>query len=185
MAERLRRGLAVIPGDRLREGVLPGGPVYETYALGLHNLWSGSRWRPGAVRERARSMIDAFRVATPDELAPTATLSGGNIQKVLVARALGIADAAEHSALVAMNPTSGLDVGASSFVHEQLVRTCARGCGVVLISEDLDELLTLCDRIVVLHAGELVAEYRRGGYDRFEIGARMVGAHQVTGTRRS
>ncbi len=174
-AERIQRGVAVLPGDRMREGVLPASPLYETYTLGRHVLHQG-RWRLSALRERTRQVIERYDVRTPSEMVPTATLSGGNIQKILVARALSISEDAHGGVVVAMNPTSGLDVGASAFVHQQLVRTGEMGGAVLLISEDLDELLLLCDRIVVLSEGALTAEQRRGGYDRHELGRYMVAA---------
>jgi ABC-type uncharacterized transport system ATPase subunit len=172
--ERIRAGVAVLPGDRMREGVLPANPLYETYALGRHLLQDG--FDPDELMAQARDMITRFDVRTPDEHAPTASLSGGNIQKVLVARALAISAHVGGGAMVVMNPTSGLDVGAAAFVHEQLVRTCESGGGVLLISEDLDELLTLCDRIVVLAHGEFVGSQDAGAYDRLELGRLMVAA---------
>ena len=175
VAERIRAGVAVLPGDRIREGILPAQSVYESYILGLH-CRAETAWDVRAIKGRARSMIERYDVRTPNEEVATATLSGGNIQKVLVARALTIAEQAEGGLLVAMNPTSGLDVGAAAFVHEQLINVCEHGGGVLLISEDLDELMTLCDRIVVLSKGRFVSEQRRGEYDRFELGRFMVAA---------
>lgn len=171
-SERILAGVAVLPGDRMREGVLPANPLFETYALGRHLLHAG--FDTSAMQEQAREMIERFDVRTSDEMAPTASLSGGNIQKVLVARALSISAHAGGGAMIVMNPTSGLDVGAAAFVHEQLVGTCETGGGVLLISEDLDELLGLCDRIVVLAHGRFVGSQVAGGYDRLELGRLMV-----------
>jgi len=176
VADRIRAGVAVVPGDRLIEGILGGGAICETYALGLHQMWRDERWSPALMRERARHMIAEFDVTAPHELAVTATMSGGNIQKVIVARALAISAGCAGGVIVAMNPTSGLDVRAAGFVHEQLLRACAGGRGLLLISEDLDELMALADRIVVLHQGHFVAAYPRAGFDRYAIGARMVGS---------
>lgn len=170
--ERIRAGVAVLPGDRMREGVLPASPLYETYALGRHLL--DDHFAPETLRAEAREMIDAFDVRTSGEDAPTASLSGGNIQKVLVARALAVSAHAGGGAMVAVNPTSGLDVGAAAFVHEQLVTTCESGGGVLLISEDLDELLMLCDRVVVLAHGRFVGEQHAGAFDRLALGNLMV-----------
>lgn len=175
VAQRIRQGMAVLPGDRMREGVLPAQPLYETYNLGLHVLSSG-RWRPGHLRARAREVIDRYDVRCAGESAPTAGLSGGNIQKVLVARALSISDEADGGIVVAMNPTSGLDVGAAAFVHDQLVRTCEQGGGVLLISEDLDELLHMSDRVLVLSQGRIVSSQSRDAYDRYQLGRHMVAA---------
>jgi ABC-type uncharacterized transport system ATPase subunit len=176
VAERLRAGIAVLPGDRMREGVLPSAPVYESYALGLHRLWEEPRWTRRLLRERAREMAEAVALRPANVDAPTADLSGGNIQKLLVARAFASVSRSLVGVLVASNPTSGLDVAATSFVHTQLLRMCEEGGSVLLISEDLDELLALCDRILVLYSGRIAAEFEGPSYDRMEIGARMVGS---------
>lgn len=172
VGERIRTGLAVLPGDRMREGVLPASPLYETYALGRHLLTDD--FSPHDLEAQARDMITRFDVRTSGPTAPTASLSGGNIQKVLVARALAVSEHAGGGAMVVMNPTSGLDVGAAAFVHDQLVRTCEAGGGVLLISEDLDELLALCDRVVVLSHGRLVGHQVASDYDRLVLGDMMV-----------
>lgn len=106
-----------------------------------------------AIREHATELIDRFSIkAAADD--PVGTLSGGNMQKVLLARAL----ARDPVALVASQPTRGLDVGAAEFVHTQLLARRAAGGGVLLISEDLEELLALADRIVVMFDGRIVGE---------------------------
>jgi simple sugar transport system ATP-binding protein len=176
VAGRIRAGLAIIPEDRLREGVMPGAPLYESYHLGLQNLPSGRRWSRARLRESARRVIEDYSVVAPSEDCPTANLSGGNIQKILVARAMAITSGSEGGAIVAMNPTRGLDIGATGFVHRQMSSLCEAGHAVVLVSEDLDELMKLCDRIVVLRSGSIVAEFHRGDFDRHAIGAQMVGA---------
>ncbi len=150
VASRIRNGLAVLPGDRMREGILPSSPLYETYTLGLHHFVPRRRWRLAALRADAREAIARFRISTENESTPTANLSGGNVQKVLLARALRIARHASVELLVAMNPTNGLDVGASRVVHRHLDGIRERGGAVLLLSEDLDELMERCDRIVVL-----------------------------------
>jgi simple sugar transport system ATP-binding protein len=106
-----------------------------------------------AIRAHAQRLIDQFSIrATPDD--PIGALSGGNMQKVLLARALD----RDPVALVASQPTRGLDVGATEFVHGQLLARRAAGAGVLLVSEDLEELLALSDRIAVIYEGSLVGE---------------------------
>jgi simple sugar transport system ATP-binding protein len=106
-----------------------------------------------AIRAHAQRLIDEFSIrATPDD--PIGALSGGNMQKVLLARALD----RDPVALVASQPTRGLDVGATEFVHRQLLARRAAGAGVLLVSEDLEELLALSDRIAVIYEGSLVGE---------------------------
>jgi simple sugar transport system ATP-binding protein len=107
--------------------------------------------RFAAIRERARSAIAAFDVRCPGPDASVRLLSGGNIQKVILARELG----PEPRLVLANQPTRGLDVGATAEVHRRLLEARGRGAGVVLISEDLDELLSLSDRIAVITRGHL------------------------------
>lgn len=172
---RIRGGLASLPGDRLREGVLPSAPLFESYVLGMHVLPIPTRWNRETLRKQAAEMIPRFDVRTSDENVPTAALSGGNIQKVLVARALQIAMHRDTGVLLAMNPTNGLDVAATRFVHEQMLEMCRKDRAVLLISEDLDELTMLCDRIVVMAGGRLTGMFNRDEFDRYQIGERMVG----------
>jgi simple sugar transport system ATP-binding protein len=121
-------------------------------------------------------VIAEYRIAARDGAVPTATLSGGNLQKLLLARAVLQATAADRSVLVAVNPTNGLDVATTLFVHGRLVDLQQRGRGLLLISEDLDELTSLCDRILVMRRGRIVGEITRGAYDLYAIGALMTGA---------
>ena len=120
-------------------------------------------------------MMESLGVAASGVDVATGDLSGGNIQKVIVGRALAIAAHSQTQFLVAHNPTSGLDVAATRFVHAQLLRVCDEGGGALLVSEDLDELLTLCDRILVLYSGQVTAAHEQGSFDRYRIGAGMVG----------
>lgn len=176
VARRIQMGLSVLPEDRLREGILPNAPLYETYYLGLHHHKDHTRWDRQHIRDVTKEAIAAYNVVAPSEYAPSAVLSGGNIQKVLVARALAMV-AGSEGVIVAMNPTHGLDIASAAFVHQKLLDFSSEGGGVLLISEDLDELMFLCDRIMVLRAEQLVSEHQREEFDRYAIGANMVGAH--------
>lgn len=176
VAERIKCGLAIIPEGRLHEGVLPSAPLYESYHLGLHQLDGRRRWNRAELRRSARNVISNYRIAAPGEACVTANLSGGNIQKLLVARAFAIVERSRNGLVVAMNPTRGLDIGSASFVHQQMDGLCRAGHAVMLVSEDLDELMTVCDRIVVLQGGSFVAEFPRDAFDRHAIGGKMVGA---------
>jgi simple sugar transport system ATP-binding protein len=104
----------------------------------LSRLWSA-----------AHEMVRRFDVRVADERQPAGTLSGGNQQKIVIARALS----GERSLLVAVNPTRGLDIGATGYVHAQLRAARAAGVGVLLISTELDEVLSLSDRVAVLYEG--------------------------------
>jgi simple sugar transport system ATP-binding protein len=123
-----------------------------------------------AVRAHAEKLIEQFSIkAKPDD--PIGTLSGGNMQKVLLARTL----ARDPVALVVSQPTRGLDVGATEFVHRQLLARRAAGAGILLVSEDLEELLVLADRIVVLYEGRINGEMPAAGADVERLGLLMAG----------
>jgi simple sugar transport system ATP-binding protein len=108
----------------------------------------------GAIRRFAESQIQAFDIRTSGPEARTGALSGGNLQKALLARELAMSP----SLLVVAQPTRGIDIGATEFVHRQLLDLRARGGAVLLISEDLEELFALSDRIAVLYSGRVMAE---------------------------
>jgi ABC-type uncharacterized transport system ATPase subunit len=128
-------------------------------------LWTG---RIGAL---ARRLIATFNIPTNRPSSAVAELSGGGLQRVLLARELS----EEPDLIIAAQPTRGLDVASASMVRGQLVGHRDRGAGVMLISEDLDEVLDLSDRVLVIFKGAIVAEYARGNLNRAEIGLRMGG----------
>ena len=120
------------------------------------------------MRARRPSSWDV-RYAAVDQ--PAGSLSGGNAQKIILAREVD----EEASLIIAAQPTRGLDVGATAFVWKSLRERATRGCGVLLISSDLDELFDISDRIVVMLSGNIVAEFRPP-YDLGAVGAAMTGA---------
>jgi general nucleoside transport system ATP-binding protein len=174
---RLLAGVAYVPEDRLRDGILPHLPVAETLFLGPHLRLFGGSWRydPERVRAAARRVIADYGIATAGPDAPTAHLSGGNLQKLLVARALSQTSAGPV-VLIALNPTRGLDLATTTLVQQRLVELCRRGGAVLLVSEDLDELLRLCDRIAVMYRGRLSDPIERPAFDPYRIGSLMLGA---------
>jgi simple sugar transport system ATP-binding protein len=167
---RLRAGLGRITEDR-RGSVVPHLSVEQN--LVLEDLDRFRRYgftQRRHVRQHARRLIADFDIrAEPHD--SIGGLSGGNLQKVLLARAL----ARRPRALVAAQPTRGLDVGAYAYVHERLRRLRGEGAGVLLISEDLDELLALADRLVVLYAGRVIGELPRREATVTELGLLMTG----------
>ncbi|MDR7586742.1 MAG: ABC transporter ATP-binding protein [Armatimonadota bacterium] len=180
--ERLARGIAYIPEDRLGDGILPTLSVTDSLLLGLHHLpFRGVRLDARRARALAEEVIAEYRIVCPDPAVRTATLSGGNIQRVVAGRAFRLAALTGHRLLVAMNPARGLDVPATRLIHERLREVRARGGAVLLCSEDLDELMTLADRIAVLRAGRLAGLFTRDAYDPYAIGAAMVGAAGAAG----
>lgn len=136
----------------------------------LHRFKRGPLLDRRAIRAHAERLIDQYSIrARPDD--PVSTLSGGNMQKVLLARALD----RDPVALVVAQPTRGLDVGATEFVHTQLLARRAAGAGILLVSEDLEELLALADRIVVMYEGALVGQVDAVGADIEQLGLLMAG----------
>ncbi len=180
--DRLAAGLAYIAEDRLQDGLLPSLTVAENLMLGLHH-WAFGRLAVDheKARELARRTIEEYAVRAPSEESRAATLSGGNIQKLLVARALTLARLTRGVVLVATNPTRGLDVRATEFVRGRLVEFARGGGAVLMISEDLDELLQLCHRMLVLYQGRLVGEFSRPQFDPYRIGALMAGTEGAPG----
>jgi general nucleoside transport system ATP-binding protein len=153
-ARMVSAGVGRIPEDRLHDGIVGSMAVWENLLLEDYNSarFATARFlRRGAARANARQIIDAFDVRCPGPEAPTRLLSGGNIQKLILGRVLN-----RHPDLILANqPTRGLDIGAVTYVHQRLLEARGAGAGIVLISEDLDELLTVSDRIAVLYRGHL------------------------------
>ncbi|WP_280272388.1 ATP-binding cassette domain-containing protein [Nocardia wallacei] len=173
-SERRAHGLAHIPEDRNRSGVAHEADAVTNLAAGFHRappLALRGLLRPRAMRAHARQLIDRFGIRIPDPTAPVRTLSGGNTQKLVVARELA------HGAalLLAEQPTRGVDLGAIEFIYERLDEYRAEGGAILLISTELTELLTLADRILVLADGRLAGEFDGAQADAEQIGALMSG----------
>jgi general nucleoside transport system ATP-binding protein len=174
IGQRIAAGIGYSPEDRLRDGLAPSLSLVD-------NLMAKSYRRPPAggrflvhrreARRLAASLVERYGVRGAPLAAPASSLSGGNAQKLLLAREL----AADPSLLVAAQPTRGLDLGATEAARELLLDVRARGKAVLLISEDLDELVTLGDRIVVLYAGRVTGEFGRGEADEERLGLAMAG----------
>lgn len=146
-----------VPEDRLAVGMISSLSLAESMALPWITRAPFSRHGVidrGAIRRFAESQIKDFDIRTSGPDARTGTLSGGNLQKALLARELAM----DPILLVAAQPTRGIDIGASEFVHAQLLDLRARGGAVLLISEDLEELFALSDRIAVMYGGRLMAD---------------------------
>ncbi len=166
-------GIGFIPQDRSIEGLVADFDLTENVALALHRdaRFSRGPWlRWDALGEAAGEIRSRFDVAAPSVSTSARALSGGNQQRVIVGREIGMAS----DLLVAENPTRGLDVAAAAFVHQELVRLASEGVGVALVSTDLDEILGLSDRICVLARGRLVA-VPEGQRTRAGVGALMLG----------
>src|SRR6202042_1004888 len=150
VARRRAAGLAYVPEDRTPGGSAAEASAADNLAMGFHRsapLASGPFINPSAFAERARSLIQRFAIRIANERVNVGTLSGGNLQKIVVAREL----AHEAAVLIAEQPTRGVDVGAIEFIHAELVRERDRGHAILLVSAELSEILALADRILVMY----------------------------------
>jgi simple sugar transport system ATP-binding protein len=169
-------GVAYVPEDRLGTGVAPSLSIASNLVLRSYRR-PPSSWGPllrlRGIHDRAIDLIRHYAIATPGPGAPARLLSGGNLQKVVLAREFS----SEPKLLVAASPTRGLDVGAIETVHSYLRDAAAGGLAVLLISEDLDEILGLADRIAVMYEGAIVGITPRAEANVEEIGLQMAGGH--------
>ena len=168
----LSAGAIGLPEDPIADGVVPGLSVLQTLGLGRPPATRGIRMDWSETRQWAESLdaLDALSVAALDR--PVETLSGGNIQRVFFARALST----DAKLLVLAYPSRGLDIATVRTGMEMLRRRCLAGTAVLMISEDLDELLAVCDRIVVLHDGQALPAVDTAATDRRSLGQMMLGA---------
>jgi len=178
-------GVARIPADRHSVGIVGDFSVWENAIAERYRtpFASAGLLRRSAARRYARALTDRFDVRGAGIDAPARALSGGNAQKLILGRALtgGFAHGDDFAPvlIVASQPTWGLDVGAVAYVQQRLLDASARGAAIVLISDDLDEILAIADRVAVIHAGRLTDARPTGAWTRAQIGLAMVGATQT------
>ncbi len=172
-------GIAHIPADRIRDGVILEGSVQENFLLGHHRRPAFSRWgilKEASISGATSEVLQRHDVRTSGTVDPrrqtVASLSGGNQQKLVFGRELH----PDPKFIVACQPTRGVDLGAAQSIRSELVRCRDRGAGVLLVSSDLEEILSLADRILVICSGQIVASYSRGDVNESELGLRMGGA---------
>ena len=182
-AQLVAQGVARIPEDRHAVGVIGDLPLWENAVAERLGSRSFSRFgwvRRRAARAYAQRVIDAFDVRGAGAAAPTRALSGGNMQKLILGRALLHPESDANATrtpqlIVAHQPTWGLDIGAVDYVQRQLFAARGAGAAVLLISDDLDEVLTLGDRVAVIHDGHLTAALPAQHWSREAIGLEMAG----------
>jgi general nucleoside transport system ATP-binding protein len=168
-------GVAHIPEDRMDTGVSPSLSIAENLVLKSHRrppISTHGVLRHDRIMRNARELIKRFAIAAPGPDTPARLLSGGNVQKVVLARELS----SSPEVIVAANPTRGLDVGATEAVRSLLLQAAGQGVGILLISEDLDEILLLADRIAVIYEGRIVGVVPRSTADVQHLGLMMAGA---------
>ncbi len=163
-----------IPEDRMDTGLLMDLTIEENLILETHSSAEFQRYglmKSKKIRQYSDGLIDAYAIKTTDGAVITKSLSGGNLQKVMLAREL----AGRPTMVVAAQPTRGLDVGAMEYIHQRILQERERGAGILLISEDLDEIFNLSDRIVVLYEGQIMGEVHCGSATREQVGLWMSG----------
>ena len=172
--DRTDAGLAHIPEDRQRHGLVLPFTVEQNMILNRYYRAPFSRWlvmQAKAMRDQARDLVGRFDVRPANPEAPVGSLSGGNKQKVIIARELS----RDVRALVAAQPTRGVDVGSIEFIHAALIAARDAGAAVLLVSAELDELLAVSDRIMVMFRGRIVGAVDSATASREDIGLMMAG----------
>lgn len=176
--KRRELGLGFIPEDRMKTGLALEASVEENFIIGRHHSEPFSRrgrLNFRRIREYALELIRDYDVRTPGAQVPAKTLSGGNLQKAVVAREFSRG----AKLYVVAQPTRGVDIGSLEFIHRRIVEIRERGAGILLISTDLDEVFSLSDRILVMYGGEITGEFRPDATSREEIGLYMTGTKRM------
>ncbi|HXT35337.1 MAG TPA: ABC transporter ATP-binding protein [Chloroflexota bacterium] len=176
LSPRRRReaGMAAVPEDRLKHGVAAAASIKDNLAMSRYYrapLTSGPFLLPHRMAAYAWDLVRRSDVRTRDISLPVSSLSGGNMQKLVVARELGLAP----KLLIAAQPTRGVDIGAIEAIHQRIVAARDRGAAVLLVSAELSEVLALSDRIAVLYEGRITGIFEAGAVSEEELGLYMLG----------
>lgn len=166
--------LGFIPEDRHKTGLILDFSIYENLVLRTYtdppfDKWGVTQW--GEVQKKAVELIKTYDIRTPSAFAPVNTLSGGNQQKVVLARETN----AQPTVVIASQPTRGLDLGAIESLHELLLKERNRGAAVLFISTELSEVMALSDRIIVMFDGEIMGELEGENANVLQVGEMMMG----------
>jgi ABC-type uncharacterized transport system ATPase subunit len=173
--ERLKAGLSFVPEERNRHGTIGSFSVAENAILQSNNapqFLSGPFYNFDSIRRFTVDLIQKFNIKTPGHETPIKNLSGGNVQKLILARELS----RQPVVLIAAQPTRGVDIGASEYIRSVLMQQRSDGVAILLISEDLDEILGLSDRLAVMYEGQVVGIVPREQADVEMLGLMMAGA---------
>jgi len=177
-SEVIDLGVGYIPAEALRYSA-PEMTVAENLVLKAYRLMFSRRllidW--GKVMKQTQELVKTFNIVTPSVRNKAGNLSGGNIQRLVLARELAASQ--ELKVILAAYPTRGLDIASTEFIHQMLLKKSGQGVAVLLVSEELEELMALCDRIMVMFRGEVVGVLERGQYDVEEIGLMMTGVRRA------
>ena len=173
----LSEGVAYIPEDRWQDGFLAKANVAQNLILGLHRRepYSNGRFLNWSqIFQRCTDLIQEFDIKTQGPTDTAGNLSGGNIQRVMLARAFS----QPVRFLIAHNPTRGLDIPSMEFIYRQILQRQEAGMATLLISENMDELFLLSNRIIAICNGEVMGELKRTEFDRYKLGRMMSGVKQ-------
>ncbi len=170
-------GTAHVPEDRLRDGLVTSFPVAENLILSTYYkppFAKGITLQHDEIEKAAQERVELFDIRTPSIFVPASNLSGGNQQKVIVAREFS----RPIKLLIASQPTRGLDVGSIEYIHGRIIEKRDEGCGVLLVSPELDEIMNLSDRIAVMYEGQIVAVLPAEEATRERLGLLMAGVRE-------
>ncbi len=170
----INKGIGYIPEDRIHEGTIPSFSVKENIIMKDYNkppLSKNLFLQNKIIEDYSLELIKNYDIKCPDNKTSCGSLSGGNVQKVILARELS----RKPKMLIASYPIRGLDIGAAEYVHEQLLEARSKKVGILLISEELDELLDICDRIAVIYEGKILDILDRDIATKSKLGLLMAG----------
>jgi simple sugar transport system ATP-binding protein len=179
ISEIRKQGVAYVPEDR-RKALIPDLSVRENLMLNLYNDFPSLFINSKHIIIQTDLMVEKYKIKAPNSLVPVRTLSGGNKQKVVIAREFSISPPENQSLiLIVENPTFGLDIATTLFVREELLEMRSKGAAILLVSSDLTEILTLSDKIAVIYKGEIVGIVDSKEANRENIGLLMGGRTKV------
>ena len=184
LRQRMAAGQAYIPEERMRDGAIRDFSVQENLFLHEHaspKFAQGIFLNFPKMAAHARALVKEYSVKTPQLETPIKTLSGGNIQKLIMARELS----RRPTVIIAAQPTRGVDIGATEYIHQRLLEQRDAGAAILLISEDLDEIRSLSDRIAVMYEGHIMGSVDRNQATVEQIGLMMAGIPQEEALQRS
>lgn len=168
-------GIAHVPEDRLAMGLSKDASISENILMGnQHNepyAIKGIHLNKSKIKSKSRKLIKEFDIRTPSEDVLVGNLSGGNMQKVIIAREFSF----NTPILIISQPTRGVDIGAIEFIHSQIIEKRNQGCAILLVSAELDEIFRLSDRIITIYEGIITGEFKEGEISKQEIGLYMTG----------
>lgn len=171
-------GIAHVPEDRLAMGMSKDATIAENILMGSQHKQpyavKGIHLNKLKIKEKSLDLIEKFDIRTPSEEVFAGNLSGGNMQKMIIAREFSF----NTPILIISQPTRGVDIGAIEFIHSQIIEKRNEGCAILLISAELDEIFRLSDRIMTIYEGNITGEFNEGNISRREIGLYMTGKNK-------